>query len=217
MPPKRRSTGPAAATRNSQPRLSFAKGQSTKVTKPSIATADVKKSLAAKKAHEIEAAVEITTPTTAEVSVEEQIKSELKDPVTQSHTTEDVVGGRAKSDTTGAVGGPTNTGWVSDEETRARKTPQKRINEYWAAKEAARKAPRVHQQDLSLGEKILREWDMSNEYGPCIGMAGNLIRVLQGLLTLYRHCTNEALEAGKRTWVESSDRSPCCSAPEYGR
>ncbi|KAH0385304.1 hypothetical protein KCU89_g17196, partial [Aureobasidium melanogenum] len=38
-------------------------------------------------------------------------------------------------------------------------------------KEAERKSPRVHQQGLDVSEKILREFDMSGQYGPCIGIA----------------------------------------------
>lgn len=29
----------------------------------------------------------------------------------------------------------------------------------------------MHQEQLSLYEKVLREWDMRGEYGPCIGIA----------------------------------------------
>lgn len=40
-----------------------------------------------------------------------------------------------------------------------------KLKAYWAAKEGERKAPRVHQKDLTMREKMLREWDMSSRYG----------------------------------------------------
>jgi len=53
-----------------------------------------------------------------------------------------------------------------DEETvRARRVPQAQIARYWAAREAERTAPRVHQKALTVREKVLREFDMSSRYG----------------------------------------------------
>jgi DNA polymerase delta subunit 4 len=51
------------------------------------------------------------------------------------------------------------------EDIEARRITDAAIKKYWAAKEKQRMAPRVHQQDLSLHEKILREFDMSGHYG----------------------------------------------------
>lgn len=74
-------------------------------------------------------------------------------------------------------------------EVTAKKITEKQIKKYWKEKEAERKTPRgelisaliliamtlidlpVHQDGLSLQEKILREFDMSYQYGPCIGIA----------------------------------------------
>ena len=53
----------------------------------------------------------------------------------------------------------------SPEEEQARRITDAAIKKYWAAKEKQRVAPRVHQKDLSLNEKILREFDMSGHYG----------------------------------------------------
>jgi DNA polymerase delta subunit 4 len=52
----------------------------------------------------------------------------------------------------------------ADEETASHVTDAQ-IKKYWRAKEASRKAPRVHQEDLTVEEKMLREWDMSGAYG----------------------------------------------------
>lgn len=50
-------------------------------------------------------------------------------------------------------------------EKSARALPETKIKSYWAAKERERKAPRVHQEGLSVREKILREFDLSSRYG----------------------------------------------------
>lgn len=57
------------------------------------------------------------------------------------------------------------------EEERASKVTDAQIKRYWKEREAERKAPRVHQGDVSLEEKILRLFDMSSQFGPCIGIA----------------------------------------------
>ncbi|KAI9768530.1 MAG: hypothetical protein M1839_004019 [Geoglossum umbratile] len=57
------------------------------------------------------------------------------------------------------------------EEEDAAKLSNAQLKRYWKAVEDERKAPRVHQQDLSLHEKILRHFDISSQYGPCIGIA----------------------------------------------
>jgi len=43
-----------------------------------------------------------------------------------------------------------------------------KLKAYWSAKEKERKAPRVHQKELTMREKMLREWDMSSRYGVCL-------------------------------------------------
>lgn len=50
-------------------------------------------------------------------------------------------------------------------ELEAEKVSVAQINKYWRAREADRLAPRVHQQALSIEEKILRLFDMSSQYG----------------------------------------------------
>ncbi|WQF82439.1 Putative DNA polymerase delta, subunit 4 [Colletotrichum destructivum] len=53
---------------------------------------------------------------------------------------------------------------------RAEKINDAQINKYWKSVEAQRIAPRVHQGDVSLAEKVLRYFDVSSQYGPCIGL-----------------------------------------------
>ncbi|KAI1337664.1 DNA polymerase delta, subunit 4-domain-containing protein [Xylariaceae sp. FL0016] len=56
-------------------------------------------------------------------------------------------------------------------EQKAQKVSDKQIEAYWRALERERIAKRVHQEDLSLAEKVLRYWDVSSQYGPCVGIS----------------------------------------------
>lgn len=171
MPPKRKSTGTprTASSQRQQSTLSFG-GKNSKVTK----TASPRSTKATKKDPALFDDVEIK-PNVEQADIEQSekpIEVEADDPLEPTPVkTEDILGGRAEESTSGATDGPDNSGWLSDEASQARKIPQTQINRYWRAKEQERKAPRVHQQDLSVSEKILREWDMSNQYGPAIGIA----------------------------------------------
>ncbi|GAB7343210.1 hypothetical protein MBLNU457_1275t1 [Dothideomycetes sp. NU457] len=178
MPPKRRTSSQRTAgpQQRAQSTLAFGKGQQNRVTKPSAAAAQqAKKSKKDPALFDItpaDAEPELDEPTTADVAIADQVAQETQDPLAQKQpTTEDVLGGRAKESTDGATGGVLGSGWVSDEEQRARKVKHSQVTAYWRKKEQARKAPRVHQESLSLDEKILREFDMSGQYGPCIGIA----------------------------------------------
>lgn len=176
MPPKRiRTITPRTASQ--QQTLSF-HGKDNKVTKsqsPRTAKSTKKDpallaSLVSPEAQDVK--VEDPSPdleqqTTAEAAISQQ----AEDEASTISTVESVLGGRAPQSTAGATGGPANDGWLGDEEARARKVPETQINRYWRAKESERKAPRVHQGDLTTHEKILREWDMQSSYGPCIGIA----------------------------------------------
>ncbi|KAF9874494.1 DNA polymerase delta [Colletotrichum karsti] len=53
---------------------------------------------------------------------------------------------------------------------RAEKISDAQINKYWKSIEAERIAPRVHQKDVTVAEKVLRYFDVSSQYGPCIGL-----------------------------------------------
>ncbi|KAK6437768.1 hypothetical protein LTR95_006040 [Oleoguttula sp. CCFEE 5521] len=189
MAPKRRTSTPrtastSAAVRGAQSTLSF----QNKVTKP-ISPRSAKGKAAKKDLESKAAAIEIEAEdaeaenSTAEATVKlptlpqspplssAQPAAVLKvaDPVDEPVKTEEVLGGRAETSDLGALGG-LGSGWVGDEEARARKLPDAQIKRYWAEKEAERLVPRVHQEGLGLAEKVLREWDMSGQFGPCIGI-----------------------------------------------
>lgn len=181
MPPKRRSQVSRASSTGQQSTLSF-HGKHNKVTKP--ATAQQIKS--EKKAEALEKeVVDIEThtdedETTADKAIAQQTKQEaatldtVPDPFDSKNgatTTEDVLGGRAPQSNLGALGGK-GSGWAADEEQQARKISDTQIKRYWRQKEQERMAPRVHQQDLTVYEKVLREWDMSNQYGVSVDLSG---------------------------------------------
>lgn len=86
------------------------------------------------------------------------------EPKDKATTTADVLGGHAQQSDVGALGGK-GSGWVADEEQEARKVSDTQIKKYWRQKEQERMAPRVHQEDLGVYEKVLREWDMSYKFG----------------------------------------------------
>lgn len=178
MAPKRKSTAPRTASRQSsqQATLSF-HGKPNKITKSSGRQQDKVSKKDPALVEDVvrtdvlaEAQPDLDEPTTAQEVVENQATEEvelLKDPLEhdgEATAEENVLGGRAQESDVGALGGK-GAGWVGDEEEQARKVSDTQIKRYWRAKEQERLAPRVHQEDLSVYEKVLREWDMSGQYG----------------------------------------------------
>jgi DNA polymerase delta subunit 4 len=53
----------------------------------------------------------------------------------------------------------------SEVELCAEKISDKQVDQYWRKLEKERMSKRVHQEDLSLAEKILRYFDVSSQYG----------------------------------------------------
>lgn len=137
MAPKRS----ISTQRSQQATISFGKQGLNRVTKTTLNQRDTK---ATKKDNALLDAVSthvIDQPTTADAAIQEQAEAELVD-----------IKPRSSSD-------------PDDFEKRAIKVTNAQIKKYWQAKEAERKSPRVHQQGLEVSEKILREFDMSGQYG----------------------------------------------------
>jgi DNA polymerase delta subunit 4 len=192
MPPKRRTTDRTTSTSRQQSTLSF-NGKTSRVTKASQQHQQHGKDLEKKKELLFDEAVSrtdvpqdddvvelATKPTTADKAVEHQAEVEARalekaasvkseEVLTGGSKTEDVLGGRAQTSDVGAVGGPVGSGWVGDEETRARKITETQIKKFWREKENDRLVPRVHQEDLGVHERVLRLWDISGEYGVSSG------------------------------------------------
>lgn len=137
MPPKRRSSGPA--TKSQQSTLAF-HGASNKVTKAGPRAPAGKKNVI------------------SDIAPKKEVKSEVIDIVEEPTTVEAAI---IDQTTEEVEAQPEST----PEDIEARRITDAAIKKYWTAKEKQRMAPRVHQQDLSLHEKILREFDMSGHYG----------------------------------------------------
>jgi len=148
MPPKRRTSGIAPKTQQST--LAF-HGAANKVTKArarapigkkNIVSVPVVKDVIKIDIDEFEAAKE-AAPTTVEADIIEQTEQEVA--VQQVAPT--------------------------PEEIAARNITDAKIKKYWNATGGTSEKLRVHQNDLSTNEKILRQFDMSGQYGPCTGIA----------------------------------------------
>lgn len=61
----------------------------------------------------------------------------------------------------------------SEIEQKAARVPETQTRKYWRGKEDERIAPRVHQQGLSVNEKILRHFDLSSQYGVSLPLCCN--------------------------------------------
>ncbi|RSL72797.1 hypothetical protein CEP54_000630 [Fusarium duplospermum] len=57
----------------------------------------------------------------------------------------------------------------SEAELRAEQITDAQIKKYWKTIEDQWTSPRLHQQGVSLSERVLRYFDVSSQYGPCIG------------------------------------------------
>jgi DNA polymerase delta subunit 4 len=141
MPPsKRASTGATSKAKKSQQSTLAFHGSTSKISKPSItAPPSNKKDLVnLKKADAIAEALgdagSVEAPTTAEISLAEQVVDDAKAP-------------------------------VSEEDAKALRMSDAQLKKYWREKEAKRKAPGVHQEGLSLTEKICREFDTNGRFG----------------------------------------------------
>jgi DNA polymerase delta subunit 4 len=199
MPPKRRTTDRTSSASRQQSTLSF-NGKTSRVTKASQQHQQHGKDLDKKKellfdeavtrtdvADDDDEVVELATkPTTADKAIEQQVAVETRalekaaavkseEVFTGGSKMEDVLGGRAQTSDVGAVGGPVGSGWVGDEESRARKITETQIKKFWREKENDRLVPRVHQQDLGVHERVLRLWDVSGEYGVSLDCLNSIV------------------------------------------
>ncbi|KAI9731411.1 MAG: hypothetical protein M1834_005317 [Cirrosporium novae-zelandiae] len=154
MPPRRKASGGPTSNTRSQSTLSF--GAKSRVTKPSVGPASLKKSkpkpISVKKilvpqASEVETedaaagddaiAADVAGPRISEIAIHERVKREEEEVATPK----------------------------TDEEIRAEKVKDAQIKRYWKNLEMERLAPRVHQKQLGMIEKILRHFDLSSQYG----------------------------------------------------
>ncbi|KAM0561735.1 hypothetical protein ACHAPJ_002904 [Fusarium lateritium] len=154
MPTTRRS---AASTRSRGPP---AKGQSTlsfsnKVTKP--VPKNAKKSAISASVTKIDPSQHAKQPEAEEIVVDKPEIAE-PEPIEVDEEEEEVVEPEV-------VPEPEK----SESELRAEKITDAQIKKYWKSIESQWTTPRLHQEGVSLSEKVLRYFDVSSQYGPCIG------------------------------------------------
>ncbi|KAF4992516.1 hypothetical protein FGRMN_7115 [Fusarium graminum] len=58
-----------------------------------------------------------------------------------------------------------------ESELQAEKITDAQIKKYWKTIENQWSTPRLHQEGVSQSERVLRYFDVSSQYGPCIGMS----------------------------------------------
>ncbi|KAL8647630.1 MAG: hypothetical protein Q9210_005440, partial [Variospora velana] len=177
MPPTRRGrpSGSTSShnTGNNNPRAAqstLAFGRSNKITKPSVPPPASKKGTKLDvlqqqqpEVKDIKHVVDEQAPTKeVEDAIETKTEVVTEDPA--------LAEGRREADAARAVRQRQGGEQDDDAEEKARKVSEAAVKRYWRAKEGERKAPRVHQQQLSLHEKILRHFDLSSQYGPCVGI-----------------------------------------------
>ncbi|KAF2083551.1 putative DNA polymerase delta subunit 4 [Saccharata proteae CBS 121410] len=148
MPPRRRASGPQSKS-SQQSALAF-HGQSNRVSKPGAAAAKGKATNKTKQ-----------DPIISESITKTNLKAEADPDLSEPTTSELAIAQQAQREA--AVE-------QTPEERDASKITDAQIKKYWKEKERIRKVQRVHQGDLTLYEKVLREFDMSGQFGPAIGI-----------------------------------------------
>lgn len=174
MPTTRRSTGGARA------RPGPAKGQSTisfanRVSKP-VARDDVKKAVVASDKAEKVVTKELPEAEVVPAKVDVEAEPEEEEPETLEE--------------------PEPVPEKSEAEVRAEKISDTQIRKYWQGIEAVRIAPRVHIEDATVGEKVLRYFDVSSQYG--VSFTPHVCTPKDCVLTgvaMRRDSTTEALAA----------------------
>lgn len=159
MPPTRRRGG-NSATRAQQSTLSF--GSQSKVTKSSVAPPSH-----TQKEKALESPVTELSKKPSLESVSESVSEPEQLPVTptepsQPHVAELAVRQQVRHE----IQQP-----LSEEEKQAKTLTEKDLLRYWKNEESKRRGPSFHHDRLALHEKILRHFDLSSQYGPCIGIA----------------------------------------------
>lgn len=157
MPQKRRSGGAAAAASSkSQSTLAFHGAKTNRVTKPGLVPSGANKGTSPN-SNKLKSRTASPAPTAAVPSPKDDLESQpQEEEATAEADDED-----PKTEDAATTAPPK----LSEEDERALSLPEAKIKAYWAGKEKQRAAPRVHQQGLGLHEKVLREFDISGQYG----------------------------------------------------
>ena len=158
MPPTRRKSGNPST--RAQQTLAFGPN-SNKVTKPSLPPQSKKLSKPAQE----EISKTITTPTTEVSTPEPEIEHKIEDTPQQQQPEPQIQSPRTLAIRKQGAAPQATAG--SEIEQKAAKISDTQVRKYWAGKENERIAPRVHQEGLSVHEKVLRHFDLSSQFGVC--------------------------------------------------
>lgn len=161
MPTKRRSGG-ATASSKAQSTLAFHAAKQNRVTKPGSGLSGLKGSSPSAKGKSRTAS---PAPPVDEVPASAQSLEEDEEEGAELEGSEEEEEAEEEAVVQPLPPAPAPKPKVAEEDERARALSQANIKAYWDGKEKQRTAPRLHQQELSLHEKILREFDISGQYG----------------------------------------------------
>ncbi|EXJ55985.1 hypothetical protein A1O7_08916 [Cladophialophora yegresii CBS 114405] len=169
--PRGRKSATTRAASGGQSRLSF----NNRVTKTSAQAQRDEEVASAQKLAQIEDTLQQGQPEPEVVDVKVKNEPELgptqrKVEDHEQSETEHIVEEEPEPSKTSARRRVKSVKGKDERELAAEKITDAQLKKYWQKEEASRLAPRVHQETLPLHEKILRHFDLSSQYGPCIGV-----------------------------------------------
>ncbi|CAK7212998.1 hypothetical protein SCUCBS95973_001650 [Sporothrix curviconia] len=158
MPTARKTSGGRQATLSFNHRVTKASVQRQSAKEAALLTGKVEKAEKVDKPEkeekkEREVVDELDRKAKIEVNSEEEAESEAE----QEH------GKAAQAEAPAPVVRP-------EAEVKADAITDAQVRRYWRDIESQAIARRVHQEDLDMGEKVLRHFDVSSQYGPCVGI-----------------------------------------------
>lgn len=176
MPTTRRSIGGARGVP--------AKGQSTLLSFSNKVTKSVPKDT--KKAIISPAVANVEVP---EPTKEDELATAIIDEPETKETEEQDVGDEEEDEAVPEIEAAPEK---SEVEVRAEQITDAQIKKYWKSIEGQWSSPRVHQEGLSLQEKVLRYFDVSSQYGVSHPLIPSLICCLTST-ALHRNASHEAM------------------------
>ncbi|KAI1919940.1 hypothetical protein LOZ65_004218 [Ophidiomyces ophidiicola] len=173
---RRRSGNSAAPTTHQQSTLTF--GSKSRVSKPTSTPSTLKQAKNNVSSSSPSSASTPSPPSFSPSPITVEVPSHIKPATTttvkheEATPVEQPVAGSSKSENAVREQARLHAQLPkTEEDRRAERLTQKDIQRYWQTEEENRIAPRIHQDGLSVEEKILRHFDISNQYGPCVGIA----------------------------------------------
>ncbi|KIW64616.1 hypothetical protein PV04_09539 [Phialophora macrospora] len=167
--PRGRKSATTRASSGGQSRLSF----NNRVTKTSAQAQRDEEIASAKKISQIEDTLRHEQPASevTDVKIEPEPEPTQQKTENDAHSdSEQVVEEKVEPSKTSAKRRVKAVKGKDERELAAEKITDAQLKKYWQKEEESRLAPRVHQQSIPLHEKILRHFDLSSQYGPCIGI-----------------------------------------------